>query len=47
MAKTSAMLELGTMAPGFRLPDTEGKLVSLEDSEDARALLVIDRKSVV
>jgi peroxiredoxin len=35
------MLSLGTRAPRFSLPDTEGKTVSLEDFADARALLVI------
>jgi len=42
MAKTaSIMLQLGTLAPGFRLPDTSGKIVSLADFRDAPALLVI------
>jgi len=42
MSRTaSTMLPLGTVAPGFRLPDTEGSLVSLEDYEDSPALLVI------
>lgn len=42
MARTlSTMLELGTTAPAFRLPDTKGRLVSLDDFHDARALLVI------
>ena len=36
----STMLPLGTAAPGFRLPDTEGKTVSLDDFQEARALLV-------
>jgi peroxiredoxin len=31
----STMLELGTKAPDFRLPDTEGKTVSLGDFKDA------------
>jgi peroxiredoxin len=35
------MLPLGTQAPGFRLPATDGKLVSLDDFKDARALLVV------
>jgi thiol-disulfide isomerase/thioredoxin len=35
------MLKLGTSAPYFRLPDTEGRLLSLEDFKDAKALLVI------
>ena len=37
----STMLELGTKAPGFRLPDTEGKMVALEDFAGAPALLVV------
>jgi peroxiredoxin len=37
----STMLELGTNAPGFRLPDTEGNMVALEDFASAPALLVI------
>jgi len=42
MAKTpSTMLQLGTLAPEFRLPDTSGKIVSLADFQDAPALLVI------
>lgn len=42
MARTaSTMLELGTPAPDFRLPDTEGRLVSLQDFKDAKALLVV------
>ncbi len=41
MALTSStMLPLGTEAPGFRLPDTDGKLVALEDVPGASALLV-------
>jgi peroxiredoxin len=36
----STMLPLGTPAPDFRLPDTDGKLVSLDDFRDAPALLV-------
>jgi peroxiredoxin len=41
MAETaSTMLALGTPAPGFRLPDTEGRMVSLEDFAGSRALLV-------
>lgn len=35
------MLALGTAAPDFLLPDTNGKLVSLADLKDAPALLVI------
>ncbi len=37
----STMLTLGTKAPDFELPDTEGKTVSLKDFADAPALLVI------
>ncbi len=37
----STMLPLGTPAPQFRLPDTNGKIVSLADFKDALALLVI------
>jgi peroxiredoxin len=37
----STMLALGTLAPGFRLPDTDGKTVSLDDFKNAPALLVI------
>jgi peroxiredoxin len=37
----STMLELGTRAPNFRLPDTRGKVVSLADFKKAPALLVI------
>jgi peroxiredoxin len=45
MARTeSTMLELGTTAPGFTLPNTNpvygGELVSLEDCAEAPALLV-------
>ena len=35
------MLPLGTTAPDFRLPDTNGKTVSLGDSKDKPALLVM------
>jgi peroxiredoxin len=34
------MLPLGTVAPAFRLPDTDGKLVGLDDFKSARAILV-------
>ncbi len=37
----STMLALGTHAPDFALPDTEGQTVSLDDFKDARALLVM------
>jgi peroxiredoxin len=41
MARTpSTMLELGTTAPHFALPDTDGGTVSLDDL-DGRALLVM------
>jgi peroxiredoxin len=36
----STMAPLGMAAPGFRLPDTEGKLVTLADFAGAPALLV-------
>ncbi|MDQ3557042.1 MAG: thioredoxin family protein [Gemmatimonadota bacterium] len=42
MARTpSTMIPLGTPAPPFRLPDTEGGTVSLEDARGAPALLVM------
>lgn len=42
MVKTaSTMLPLGTEAPDFSLPDAEGRTVSLSDSAEAPALLVI------
>ena len=37
----STMLELGTTAPSFRLPDTDGRMVSLDDFRGAPALLVV------
>jgi peroxiredoxin len=37
----STMLSLGTPAPDFALPDTEGKTVRLADFADAKALLVM------
>ena len=37
----STMLALGTSAPDFSLPDTEGSTVSLSDFEKSPALLVI------
>jgi peroxiredoxin len=37
----STMLPLGTAAPNFQLPDTEGKTVALADFQDRPALLVI------
>ncbi len=36
----STMLPLGTPAPDFRLPDTDGQAVALADFADAPALLV-------
>ncbi|MHC4399699.1 MAG: thioredoxin family protein [Planctomycetota bacterium] len=42
MVKTaSTMLSLGTSAPDFSLPDTEGNTVSLADFTDAPVLLVV------
>ena len=42
MAKTpSTMTALGTSAPDFRLPDTNGKLVARDDFRAAPALLVM------
>jgi len=35
------MLPLGTPAPDFKLPDTNGKFISLADFKDAPALVVI------
>jgi peroxiredoxin len=37
----STMLPLGTVAPDFNLPDTNGKLVSLANFKDQAALAVI------
>ncbi|MGD0743556.1 MAG: thioredoxin family protein [Verrucomicrobiota bacterium] len=37
----STMLPLGTAAPDFKLPDTNGKTVSLADFPDQPALLVL------
>lgn len=37
----STMLPLGTAAPYFRLPDTDGKPVSLTDFQHAPALVVV------
>jgi peroxiredoxin len=41
VATASTMLALGTKAPDFKLPDTSGKMVSLNDFADAKALLVV------
>ena len=41
VATPSTMLPLGTKAPAFSLPDTEGNLVSNEDFNDGRGLLVM------
>ncbi len=41
VAVTSQMLPLGTPAPTFSLPDTEGSTVSLEDSTGSRGVLVM------
>ena len=37
----STMAPLGTQSPPFSLPDTEGKIVSLNDYRDSPALLVV------
>jgi peroxiredoxin len=42
MARTpSTMLPLGTAAPDFRLPDTEGAMVGLADFKNSKALIVM------
>jgi len=42
MAETpSTMSELGTKAPDFQLPDTDGRTVALSDFEGKKALLVM------
>jgi len=41
MAVASNMLPLGTQAPDFALPDTDGRIVSLDDFSGAPALLVM------
>jgi len=38
---SSTMLPLGTEAPGFSLPDPDGRLVRLEDFADSPGLLVM------
>src|SRR5262245_33080675 len=40
MAAHSLMLDLGTPAPAFSLPDTDGSAKSLADFADSKALLV-------
>jgi peroxiredoxin len=37
----STMMPLGTRAPGFSLPDTDGNTVALEDFQDAPGLLIM------
>jgi len=37
----STMLRLGTLAPDFSLPDTEGNVISTNDFKEAPALLVV------
>ncbi len=41
VATASTMSPLGTVAPDFSLPDTNGKSVALADFKDAPALLVV------
>lgn len=41
VATHSTMLPLGTKAPPFKLPDTSGKQVSLDNFPDALALVVV------
>jgi len=42
MARTpSTMVPLGTPAPDFRLPDTDGRMIARDDFERAPALLVM------
>jgi peroxiredoxin len=41
VAVNSTMLPLGTKAPDFRLPNTNGKMVSLSDFKNAPALVVV------
>ncbi|WP_420127547.1 thioredoxin family protein [Longimicrobium sp.] len=41
MPVQSTMLELGTRAPHFALPDTDGRTVASDDFADAPALLVM------
>ena len=37
----STMLPLGTPAPPFNLPDTDGTMVTLDDFQDAKGILVM------
>jgi len=41
VATNSTMLPLGSKAPSFRLPDPEGRQISLSDFADAPALVVV------
>src|SRR5687768_652879 len=41
MATPSTMLALGTQLPLFRLPDTSGRIVSNQDLQDAKGVLVV------
>ncbi len=41
VATNSTMLPLGTPAPDFRLPDTNGRAFSLADLKQAKALVVV------
>ena len=41
LTESTMGLPLGSPAPGFRLPDTEGRIVSLEDFKGSKALLVV------
>lgn len=41
VATASTMLELGTKAPGFELPNIDESIISLADFSDAKALLVM------
>lgn len=40
-ATASTMLPLATKAPDFSLPDAKGKIVSLSDFDEAKALVVV------
>jgi peroxiredoxin len=41
VATPSTMLPLGTKAPSFRLPDTDGRMVGVDDFAGAPGLLVV------